>query len=136
MRYEYKDFIDKPPTDVFEQIADVDRKHEWVGEVQSSRMTSDGPVGVGSTFEDTVKFMGRTSVIPTVFTAYEPGTKIAYRHLDGPIKADLEYDLQAEGEGTRLTIVIDAILPWYMRLLGPLLSVIMKRVRDHEASDG
>ena len=99
-------------------------------EVQSSRLTSTGPIGVGTEWEDTVKFMGRTSRIPTVITEYELGRKISYRHLDGPIKAELTYVLTPDDGRTRLDIMIDAELPWYFRVLTPVLRGQLGRQMD------
>lgn len=127
MRFAFRDVVEAPPSTVFKLIADVERKHEWVAEVISSRRTGDGTPGVGATFEDTVRFMGRTSVIPTVFIAYEPHRKIAYRHLGGPIRADLSYVMAPVKDGTELTVSIDAGLPWYLAPLTPLMRRGMAR---------
>jgi len=130
MRFAYSDLVDRPPSEVFAFIADVDRKHEWVSEVQSSRRTSHGAIGPGSTFEDTVRFLGRTSVVPTAFTAFDPGHRIAYRHLDGPIRAELAFEMQPVADGTQLTVTLDARLPWYLRPLTPILRGQMTRRMD------
>lgn len=127
MRYAFRDVVKAPPPAVFDLIADVERKHEWVAEVISSRRTGDRPDGVGATFEDTVRFMGRTSVIPTVFTAYKPPRMVAYRHLGGPIRADLSYVMTPVTDGTELTVSIDAGLPWYLAPLTPIVRKSMDR---------
>jgi len=130
MRFAYSDVVERPPSDVFAFIADVDRKHEWVTEVLSSRLTSDGQIGPGTTFEDTVRFLGRTSVVPTVFTEYEPPRKIAYRHLGGPIQAELAFEMLPVPAGSDLSVTIEAQLPWYLRPLTPILRRELARQMD------
>lgn len=130
MKFEFADVLPQSPHDVFALISDIERKHEWVSEVISSRQTSDGPVGKGTTYVDVVRFMGKKSDIPTVITQYEQDRLLAYRHLDGPIKAELRYELEPEGEGTRLKIDIDAEFPWLFNLLGFVLRRKMRQQMD------
>ncbi len=130
MKFAYSDVVERPPSEVFAFIADIDRKHEWVSEVLSSRLTSDSAIGTGVTFEDTVRFMGRTSILPSAFTEVVPDRKIAYRHLDGPIRADLAFEMHPVRTGTELTVTIEAQLPWYLRPLTPLLRGQMTRQMD------
>jgi len=127
VRFEFHDVVDAGPDAVFAIIADVPRKHEWVSEVVASRLTSDGPLGPGTTFEDTVRFLGRTSVVPTAFTEFDPPRKIVYRHLGGPIRAELRYAMAPVDAGTELTVSIDAELPGYLRPLTPILRGVMSR---------
>ena len=127
MRFEFVDVLKARPAEVFAVVADVPRKHEWVSEVIASRLTSDGPMGPGTTFEDTVRFMGRTSVVPTAFTEFDPPRKIVYRHLEGPVQAELSYVMASRGPGTELTVTIDTQLPRYLRPLTPILRSAMGR---------
>lgn len=130
MEFTYSDVVMRPPSEVFAFIADVKRKHEWVTEVISSRVTSDGEIGPGTTFEDTVRLFGRVSVVPTVFTDFTPHRRIAYRHLGGPIRADLAFEMQPVSAGTEVTVKIDTELPWYLRPLTPILRGQMGRQMD------
>ena len=47
------------PEAVFDYVADFATTQEWGPGIESSRKTSDGPVGMGSEFELTAVFMGR-----------------------------------------------------------------------------
>lgn len=130
MRFEYSGTVTSTPGEVFGLIADIERKHEWVGEVVASRRTSPGPTGVGTTYVDVVRFMGRTSEIPTVVTRYEPGHRLSYRHTGGPIQGELDYVLRDAPHGTTLAVSIDAEMPVYLRLLGPLLQRQLRAQMD------
>lgn len=130
MRFRYSDVVMRPPSEVFAFIANVNRKHEWVTEVVSSRLTSDGDIGPGTTFEDTVRLFGRTSVVPTVFTDFTPHRRIAYRHVGGPIRAELAFEMEAVSAGTEVTVTIETELPWYLRPLTPVLRGQMSRQMD------
>lgn len=87
-------------------------------------------MGVGTVFEDTVNLMVRTSAIPTRFVEYVPNRKITYRHLGGPVRADLSYEITPVPSGTQLTVAIDARLPWYLAPITPLVKGRMARQMD------
>lgn len=130
MKFEYAGVVEQQPAAVFALIANIERKHEWVAEVESSRQTSPGPVKEGTTYVDHVRFMGRRSEIPTVITAYRPGELLAYRHTGGPIQGELRYTLEPDENGTRLRVQIDAEFPWYFNLLGFILRRQMRKQMD------
>jgi uncharacterized membrane protein len=50
--------IDRPPDEVFAYIANFENNPRWQKGMQSCNFTSDGPLGVGSTYEQVAKVLG------------------------------------------------------------------------------
>ncbi|MGH2830158.1 MAG: SRPBCC family protein [Actinomycetota bacterium] len=68
--------INAPADKVFEYVADVLRHPEWAGRPLQMKRTSDGPTGVGSTFESTGKQFG-THTDAVRVTEYAPPSRFA-----------------------------------------------------------
>jgi uncharacterized protein YndB with AHSA1/START domain len=99
--------IDKPIDDVFAFLADGTNDPKFSPRVQQIQRTTDGPVGVGTVFESTVKDAGMKSSRKFELTDFEPPTKIrwAERSSNAVTVPDGGYDLEAVGENqTRVTI--------------------------------
>ncbi len=50
--------INRPIEEVFGFIANSENTHLWAGDVKESKLTSEGPVGVGSTHTVVIEFLG------------------------------------------------------------------------------
>jgi hypothetical protein len=64
--------IARPADVVFDVIADMSRNTEWQKGMRSCRWTSDPPIGVGSTYEQTARFAGRDIVTTFEVTDFDP----------------------------------------------------------------
>ena len=78
--------IDVPIETVFAYSADNENDPTWMDEVKKVEKTSDGPIGVGSTFINYVDFMGRTFDDTHEVIEYEPNTKMTIVQKTGPYK--------------------------------------------------
>ncbi len=63
--------INRPVEEVFAYVTDVENEPQWISEVAEVRKTSDGPMGVGSTYDNIVHFLGRRIVDPHEVIQYE-----------------------------------------------------------------
>src|SRR6476659_9725071 len=78
VRYETRTMIDRPASDVFARLADLNGYRTWMrrtGLFRRSGQTSDGPVGRGTAYFDATwmgSFRGEV-------TDYEPSTRIGFR---------------------------------------------------------
>jgi hypothetical protein len=99
--------IDRPINDVFAFLADGTNDPKFSPRVQEIRKTTDGPVGVGTVFESTVKDAGMTTNRQFELTTFEAPTKIRWTERSKNIVTvpDGGYDLESVGEGqTKVTI--------------------------------
>jgi polyketide cyclase/dehydrase/lipid transport protein len=70
--------IDRPINQVFEFLADGTNDPTFSPRVQEIRQTTDGPVGVGTVFESTVKDAGMTTKRSFELTEFNAPTKIRW----------------------------------------------------------
>jgi uncharacterized protein YndB with AHSA1/START domain len=71
--------IARPRLAVWSFISDVDRAHEWLGEFESARVESEGPIGVGTVVRYTLEAGHRSGTYEIV--EWDPGHRLAW---DGP----------------------------------------------------
>jgi uncharacterized protein YndB with AHSA1/START domain len=75
--------IERPVEEVFEYVSSPENDPTWVSVSIRNQRTSPGPMRVGMTIEEDVKFLGRTSRNTWEVTEYEPPTVVAYRATSG-----------------------------------------------------
>ena len=64
--------IEAPKEEVFAYTTNSENDPNWMEEVVNVRKTSEGPIGVGSTFENQVEFLGKTIEDTQEIVEYEP----------------------------------------------------------------
>ena len=107
------------PEAIFDIIADVEREPEWIPNVQRVRITSEGPVTVGTTWVSEALVMGRMTENPTEMTELDRPRVIGYRHT-APVPIQIRYELTPTDDGTRMRFTFDGNMPWYLKPLTPL----------------
>src|SRR5881227_4381663 len=100
VRTEIHGTIDRPIEEVFGYMSDIERQPEWVSTLSESRKTSTGPTGVGTTYQQTTKFLGRRMDMQCEITGYESPTVYAFRSRSGPVNMEMRITLSAQGTGT------------------------------------
>jgi hypothetical protein len=99
--------IDRPITEVFEFLADGTNDPKFSPRVQQIRKATDGPVGVGTVFDSTVKDAGMKTGRSFELITFEPPRKIRWAERSKNIVtvADGGYDLEEVSEDqTKVTI--------------------------------
>ena len=99
--------VDRPIEEVFAFVADGTNDPKFSPRVQEIKKTTDGPVGVGTVYESTVKDAGMKSSRTFEITEFEAPTKIrwAERSKNAITVPDGGYDLERVGDGqTKVTI--------------------------------
>jgi len=99
--------IDRPIDEVFAFLADGTNDPKFSPRVQEIRKTTDGPVGVGTVFESTVKDAGMTTKRKFELTGVETPTTIRWTERSKNIVTvpDGGYDLEKVSDTqTRVTI--------------------------------
>ena len=99
--------IDRPISEVFAFLGAGTNDPKFSPRVQQIQQTTDGPVGVGTVFESTVKDAGMTSTRRFELTSFEPPTKIRWTERSKNMITVPEggYDLEAVSDTqTKMTI--------------------------------
>jgi uncharacterized protein YndB with AHSA1/START domain len=133
VRYETCAMIDRPISDVFARLADVNGYRAWMrrtGLFRRSGQTSDDPVGPGTAYYD-VTWMG---TFRGVVTDYELPERIAFRETLRWFGSDLmearpRYVLAADGGKTIVQHVAEGELFGMMRFMKPLAALLARSER-------
>ncbi|MBI4338548.1 MAG: SRPBCC family protein [Chloroflexi bacterium] len=119
--------INAPVHHVFEFLADPRNFPKWqTGAVQST-ITSPGPIGAGTTFDEVVKIMGWKVRTSCEITQYEPDRKMCFKATSRPMAYAGQFTLEGAGNGTRLSGFFAGQLRGIWRLAEPIFGGEIKK---------
>jgi uncharacterized protein YndB with AHSA1/START domain len=131
MRFTNTITIDRPPAAVFAYLADFENVPQWNYAIQQTRKLTDGPVAVGSRYQQR-----RTLPDPAEetfeVTEYEPDHTLAVRGTLGPFPAQASYTLEAAGDATVLTNTFDLEPQGALKLVAPIAT---RRIKSAVAAN-
>jgi uncharacterized protein YndB with AHSA1/START domain len=120
-RAEHTVVIRRPPEEVFAFLTDLSRVPEW----QSGAVEVRGPdadLGVGTTYVEVLKFLGKRIEATIQVTEYEPGRRFSIKTLSGPIPFQVQHTLTpSDGGGTTLSVTLEGEPGRFFRLAEPLV---------------
>lgn len=105
--------ISRSVSEVFRFVADFGNNPAWQP-VESVNQTSNGPMGVGTTFKQRFLMMGTPYDLDGVITAFDPDRQIAFRYSSPVFQWQGEYLFEPIPNSTRVTA------RGTITLLGPL----------------
>lgn len=118
--------IKRPVEEVFAVMSDLSHNPRWISAVSETTKTSDGPIGVGTTWHSVGKFLGRRMESDTNCTQFEPNRSFTYEATT-PFPMTVAFTFEAVADGTRVEQVVDAEPGGFFKLAGPLLVTPAKR---------
>jgi Polyketide cyclase / dehydrase and lipid transport len=122
--------VDRPAGVVFDYVSDFTTTTEWdPGTVDTVRVDGDG--GVGTTYRNTSRFLGRTTELTYVVIERSPGQCIRLRGENATVVALDAMTLRQPRTGTtELTYRAEFTFKGPWRLLAPLLAPAFRRLGD------
>lgn len=98
--------IDRPIDEVFAFVADGENDPKFSPRVLEIHKTTDGPPGLGTVYESTVKDAGMKTKREFELTEFVAPTRIRWAERSKNLVTAPEggYDLEPAGEGTKLTV--------------------------------
>jgi carbon monoxide dehydrogenase subunit G len=122
------------PTAVFAYLSDFTNTNEWdPGTVRTVRVSGDG--GVGTTYDNTSKFMGRETELTYEVVEHRPDSLFALRGENSSVIANDSMQIDPLGEGSRVTYTADFEFKGLGKFVAPLLKPALKKLGD-EAESG
>ena len=112
--------IDAPIDAVWPALVDIDAQPRWMREMQSVRLLTSGPVGVGTRGEATVRILGISVTDPVEVTVFDAPHRFEIRH-EGLFTGGGRIALEAGADGTT------TIVRWEETLVAPLLPHLWAR---------
>ena len=98
--------INRPIEEVFDVATCQERCLIWRGPIFATNKTSDGPVGVGSTYDHKVKLLGVTVEAKPVITVWEPSHRAVIENRSGPVSYESTFTFETTDQGTKMTTSI------------------------------
>jgi carbon monoxide dehydrogenase subunit G len=118
-----------PADRVFGYLSDFTTTTEWdPGTVKTVRLAGDG--GVGTTYDNTSKFMGRETRLTYEVVEYAEPTRIVLHGTNATVDATDSITVEAHGGGTKVTYEADFAFSGLAKLLAPLLAPALKKLGD------
>lgn len=135
MRIQETRWVHTGVDETFQYTADFANIENWDPGVVSSQRANDGPIGVGATFDLTVRFGSKDLPMQYVVTEWEPMRKVVLRGTGESLIAVDTIEFAPEDEGTRVDYAAEFEFSNYLRWLAPLMRPIFTRVGT-KAMDG
>jgi len=120
--------IDRPADEVFAVISDFSRNPEWQRGMSSAHWTSEPPLGVGSTYKQVARFLGRAVITTFEVIAYEPGRSVTIESRESSFPITVTRSVESIGPArSRASAQIIGAPGRFFRLFGPLLRLLAER---------
>ncbi len=97
-------FVERPIEEVFAYIAEMGNTQQWQADVTRAEVTSNGPLGVGSTGIFAQKVMGREISNEFEITAYDPPYQLCFKTIAGPVSFEGCQTCEEQNGGTLVTM--------------------------------
>jgi len=118
--------INAPAEKVFKYLSDFPRHGEWAAHRLQIKQTSEGAVGVGTTFACVGHMMGQDHADQVTITEFVPNSRIAFESVGDAGQWRHYIQLQEESGGSRLTKGSEILKPSLMtRFLGPVAKMFV-----------
>jgi len=100
----------------------------WIKALDSVRVLTDAPVGVGTQVERVASFLGREMTYVNEIVEYAPPGRLVMKSVKAPFPMTVDYEFdEAPGGGTLARIRTTGDASGFYRLGGPLLSAAVRR---------
>ena len=125
---------DRPIEQVFGYLSDFTHTTEWdPGTVHTEKTSGDG--GVGTTYHNVSKFMGRETELEYTVIDLVPIQRFALRGVNKTVSAQDTMTFRSVGGGTEVTYVAAFEFSGIAKYLGPLTKPGLNKLGD-EAESG
>lgn len=121
--------IDAPIGEVWERLADIERQPDWMADMKSVRLTTTGPVGLGTRGEARIRVLGIAVHDPVEIVEFAPPHRFAVRH-DGRFSGSglITLDTLDGGRRTRVVWTESLVPPFLPNLASLVQAPILGRI--------
>jgi uncharacterized membrane protein len=98
--------IDRSQEDVFAYLDQLDRHSDWQAGLISSRLETQGPIGVGTRVTDTRQVPGGPQEMTYEVTEHDPPRRSSWRGINGPVRAVGTVLVEPIGDGARSRVTV------------------------------
>ncbi|MGY6501917.1 MAG: SRPBCC family protein [Acidimicrobiales bacterium] len=116
-----------PAATVWAVLADYSRDPHWRRGVRSMTPSPSGPVEVGTTALEVIRFAGTTRHIEGVVTEVDPGRRFAWRATSGATISGMRTIEPSSDHRCRVHLELTLTPSGVERLIAPLLTAMLRR---------
>ncbi len=127
--------INRPVEEVFAFTSNPENEPLWRPELLELEKTSEGPIGVGTTFREVMQFLGRRIENTGEITKYEPNKMMAVKTTSGPVPMEITGTYQPVEGGTELTFEVEGEVGGFFRFAEPLVARMGKRQMETQLAN-
>jgi uncharacterized protein YndB with AHSA1/START domain len=127
VRIEESVVINRPVEDVFAFMSNPENDPQWQSETTETEITSQGPIGVGTTYLDVTHFLGRRIESIYEFTEYEINKKLSLKTTSGPIPIEATITYESVENGTKVNFSARGEAGGFFKLAEPLVARMAQR---------
>src|SRR6266540_2588692 len=126
-KIEVSTVITRPLEEVFAVLSNEENRPKWSSTTIEVKKTSEGPIGVDTTWRGVDRIFGQRMERESVYTEYEPNRKITQKSTSGPVPFEVQFIYEQTAGGTRVILIAEAQPSGLFKLAGPLLMRLRKR---------
>jgi len=126
-KIEVSTVIYRPIEEVFAVLSNEENRSKWSSTTIEVKKTSEGPIGVGTTWRGVDRIFGRQMERESIYTEYEPNRKITQKSTSGPVPFKVQFIYKPTSGGTRVIVIAEAQPRGLFKLAGPLFMRLRKR---------
>ena len=126
-KIEVSTVIYRPIEEVFAVLSNEENRSKWSSTTIEVKKTSQGPIGVGTTWRGVDRIFGRQMERESIYTEYEPNRKITQKSTSGAVPFEVQFLYEPIAGGTRVIVIAEAQPSGLFRLAGPLFMRLRKR---------
>jgi hypothetical protein len=120
--------IDVPAADLFGFVSNFENNPRWQRGMRSCRWTSSPPHGVGSTYDQVARFLGKDIVSSFKVLEYDPGRRVKITSTAGPFPITETRVVTPRGErDATVTAIVEGDASGFFRIAGPVLRLLVER---------
>lgn len=119
--------IDRPPEEVFAYLSNFENNPQWQSGMVSAVWTSDGPLAVGSTYDQVAKFLGRKIESSFEVLEYESGRMVKATSTGGSFPITFTRRVEPSESGARVTAIITGEASGFFKIAEPMLQRMVQR---------
>ena len=99
--------IDRRPEEVFAYLDELERHGEWQSQIVSSKVETEGPVGVGTRVHEIRKVGGREQDTSYEITEHDPPRRSSFAGVVGPVRPVGTVVVEPVGDGSAARVSLE-----------------------------
>lgn len=119
--------IARSPAEVFAFISNFENNPRWQSGMVAARFTSEGELGVGTTYVQEARFLGRRVESTFKVLDFEPGHLVKATSTTGSFPITFTRIVEPHGGTCRVTAIVEGDASGFFKLAEPLLKPMVAR---------